>query len=96
MTTNLVGKDKARFDARITSIQKLELERAARLGGYRSLSEFVIASAQEKARKIIGESETIVASYRDAELFFDALINAGTPNEALITAAEKYNQLISE
>jgi uncharacterized protein (DUF1778 family) len=85
-------KNTARFDTRISSEQKIEFERAARLGGYRSLSEFVIASAQEKARKIINEMETIVASQHDAELFFDALVNVPTPNEALLKAAGKYKQ----
>lgn len=85
-------KNTARFDARISREQKSELERAARLGGYRSLSEFIIASAQEKARKIINEQETIVASQRDAEVFFDALVNVVTPNEALLKATEKYKQ----
>lgn len=96
METKVVGKNTSRFDARISSEQKLELERAARLGGYRSLSEFVIASAQEKARKIIFDTESIVASQRDAELFFDSLVEAGRPNEALLNAARKYKQLNAE
>ncbi len=39
----------SRFEARITKDQKTIFQRAAILGGHRSLTEFVIQSAQEKA-----------------------------------------------
>jgi uncharacterized protein (DUF1778 family) len=43
----------ARFDARLSLTQKELLEKAAHLGGYRSLSDFVIKVAEDKANEII-------------------------------------------
>ena len=87
---------KARFDTRISKEQKLIFEKAALLGGYRSLSDFIILTAQEKAKKIIQESETIIASKKDSVVFFNALMNAEKPNQKLIVAAKEYNKLISK
>ncbi len=85
---------KARFDTRLPLEQKLNFERAAILGGYRSLSDFVISSVQEKAKQIIKERETILASQRDSEIFFDAITKADKPNDELISAAKQYNNLL--
>lgn len=96
METKEKQEVKARFDTRLSKEQKLIFEKAALLGGYRSLSDFIILTAQEKARKIIQESETILASEKDSELFFNALMNAEKPNQKLITAAKDYNKLLSK
>ncbi len=48
--------EQARFDARLPKEQKDLFEKAAQLGGYRNLTDFVIRIAQEKAKKIIKES----------------------------------------
>jgi len=45
----------ARFDIRLTQSQKDFFERAALLGGYKTLSTFILQSAQEKASIIIEE-----------------------------------------
>ncbi len=66
------------------------------LGGYRSLTDFVVLTVQDKAKEIIEESERIVASQKDKEIFFDAIFNPGKPNQALQSAAEDYKNLISE
>ena len=52
MTTR-TETEKARFDTRMPKEQKLLFERAASIGGYRNLSDFVILSAQEKAKQNI-------------------------------------------
>jgi uncharacterized protein (DUF1778 family) len=88
--------EKARFDTRLTKEQKQFFERAAAVGGYRSLSDFVISTVEERAQQIISESEIIIASRRDAEIFFDAILNGGQPNEALRSAAEEYKKLTAE
>jgi uncharacterized protein (DUF1778 family) len=87
---------KARFDTRISKEQKLFFEKAALLGGYRSLSDFIILTAHEKAKKIIQESETIIASKKDSEVFFKALMNAEKPNQKLIAASKDYKKLLSK
>jgi uncharacterized protein (DUF1778 family) len=84
-------EEKARFDTRLPKEQKMFFERAARLGGYRSLTDFVILAAQSRAKEIIEESEQVLASNRDSEIFFDAITNANKPNNELLAAANEYN-----
>jgi uncharacterized protein (DUF1778 family) len=82
----------ARFDTRWPEEQKDFFERAAVLGGYRTLSEFVYATLQEKAQKIVKEKSEILASERDRQIFFDAILNPTQPNAALKAAAEEYRE----
>ena len=93
MTTR-TKTEKARFDTRLPKEQKLLFEHAASIGGYRNLSDFVILSAQEKAKQIILERETIIAPQRDAEIFFDALMDSSNPNDSLVAAAMEYKKAI--
>lgn len=90
MEATLKKKDKARFDTRLSIEQKELFERAAELSGYKSLSEFVVRTVHEKAKQIIKENDLIIASSRDSEIFFDSLVNAKAPNNALMSAAKKY------
>lgn len=83
----------ARFNTRWTAEQKEFFEYASRLGGFRTLSEFVAFSVQEKANEIIGQHNRILASQTDSEKFFDALRNPPEPNEALKSAARKYLEI---
>jgi len=82
----------ARFDARLPKEQKEFFEEAVVLGGYRSLSDFVISSAMEKAKIIIEERKNLLTSKKDREIFFDALLNPSKPNEKLKAAAKRYKQ----
>jgi len=96
MATKTIKKEKTRFDTRLTKEQKLFFERAATIGGFRSLTDFVILTVQEKAKEIIRENESVLTSQRDSEIFFDAIVNADKPNNELISAAEVYNKMLSE
>ena len=89
-------QDKARFDTRLPLEQKQLFEKAAILGGYRNLTDFVIVTVQEKAKEIIEERERILASQKDKEIFFDSLINPPKPNTDLLSARDEYNDLISK
>lgn len=89
------SKEQARFDARLPKEQKLFFEKAAYLGGYRSLTDFVILTVQEKAKEIIQEKEQIISSERDARLFFEAITNPRNPSETLKKAFEDYNGYMS-
>ena len=91
-----IKQKKARFDTRLSQEQKQLFERAARLGGYRSLTDFVIATVQSKAKEIIEEREVILASQKDQEIFFNALLHPPKPNSDLIQAKEDYDKYISE
>ena len=56
MATKELNTKNARFDTRLPKEQKVFFERAAQLGGYRNLTEFVVITVQEKAKEIISES----------------------------------------
>jgi uncharacterized protein (DUF1778 family) len=86
----------ARFDTRLSKDQKILFERAASLGGYRNLTDFVIAALQEKANQIIADQERIIASQKDSKIFFDAIINPPKPNKNLVDAAREYRALSVE
>ena len=88
-------KEQARFDARLPKEQKQFFERAAYLGGYRNLTDFVILTVQEKAKEIIKEKEQIIASERDSQIFFDAITKPKKPSEPLKKALDNYNAFVS-
>jgi uncharacterized protein (DUF1778 family) len=88
--TKATTKSQARFDARLTRSQKELFEKAARIKGFKSLSEFVIHTTQEAANKIVERQDAILASERDNRIFFEALANPSKPNKALTQAARSY------
>lgn len=88
-------KEQARFDARLPKEQKEFFEKAAHLGGFRNLTDFVILTVQEKARAIIKEKEQIIASERDSRIFFDAVTHPGKPSETLKKALDDYRKFVS-
>lgn len=88
-------KDQARFDARLSREQKQFFERAAYLGGFRSLTDFVILTVQEKAKEIVQEKEQIIASEKDGQIFFDAITKPKKPSKTLKNAVEDYNVFVS-
>jgi uncharacterized protein (DUF1778 family) len=87
---SITVKKEARFDARLPLEQKQFLEKAASLGGFRSLTDFVILTVQEKAKEIIKEKEQIIASEKDSEIFFDAITNPKKPSTNLKSAFKDY------
>lgn len=86
--------EKTRFDTRLTKEQKEFFEYAAAIGGYRSLTEFVLVSVEERAKQIVEDYTKIISSKRDQEIFFQAITEAPKPNEALGDAALRYINLI--
>jgi len=87
---------KARFDTRLSKDKKLIIEKAAVLGGYRNLSDFVVSTVYEKAQIIIQKSEAILASQRDNEIFFNAMVNPAEPKDTLMSAARQYKKMNSK
>lgn len=85
----------ARFDARLPKEQKELFERAAYLGGYRNLTDFIFKVVQDKAKEIISENEKIIASERDSQIFFDAITYPQKPSETLRRAVKDYNSFIA-
>lgn len=83
----------ARLEARITEDQKAIFQRAAVLGGHRSLTEFVIQSAQEKADALIREHDVLSLTAKDKRIFVDALLKPPAPNKKLKKAVERYKNM---
>ena len=84
---------KARLEARITPGQKAFFERAAALLG-RSLTDFVVSSAQEIAARTVREHEAMILGARDRETFVAALLEAPAPGKRLRKAAERYKDAV--
>lgn len=87
--------EKARFDTKLTREQKELFERAAQLGGFSSLTGFVIKTAEEKAKAIILENELENASDKDLETVFDAVKLPKTPFKKLMHVVRKFNKKVS-
>ena len=84
-----------RLEARITANQKRLLQRAARLQG-RSLSDFVVSSAQSAARRVILDCRIVELSERDSEAFAKVLIDPPPPSPRLVAAAKRFARRGSE
>ena len=89
------ANQQARFDDRLTKSQKEFFELAARISGFKSLSEFVIHSTQQVANDIVEQHNAILASEADRKVFFDALGNPPKPNKSLKEAAKHYQKQVS-
>lgn len=80
-----------RLEARLTAEQKSLVERAAALQG-RTVTDFVLSSVQEAARRAIEEHSQIALSVRDSEAFVDALLNPKPVNDRLRDTVRRYRE----
>ena len=80
-----------RLEARISRAQKGLFVRAAHLQG-RSLTDFLIASAQEAALDTVRAHESLRLSERDRQVFVSALLSSPAPTQALVRAAKRYRE----
>ena len=78
-----------RIDLRTSPEIKELIVRAASTAGV-SLSAFLIASAQERAKQVLAESECLTLTPKDWDSFFMALENADKPRPKLAAAAKDY------
>lgn len=82
----------ARIEARIAPDALALVRRAAELQG-RSLSDFVVAAAQDAARKTIEETNLIRLSAEDQIRFVELLLNPPQPSPAILKALERNHEL---
>ncbi len=83
----------ARIEARIAPEALVIVKRAAEIQG-RSVSDFVIAAAQEAASRTIEEAQIIRLSVADQRAFAEAILDPPAPSPSLVRAAEAYRGLI--
>jgi uncharacterized protein (DUF1778 family) len=78
-----------RIDLRTSPETKDLIVRAAATAGL-SVSAFLIGAAQERARQVLAESETVTLSPRDWKAFFHALDDIDKPRPKLKAAMDRY------
>jgi uncharacterized protein (DUF1778 family) len=81
----------ARLEARMTAEQKALIERAAAYQG-RSVSDFVVHTAQEAAKAVIEQHEILRLNRSQTRALVDTLLNPPAPNDALRQAARDYQR----
>ena len=79
----------ARLEARLPASVYALLKRAAELKG-RSITDFVVAAAQDAAQRVIEEDGIIRLSAEDQARFAQALLNPPAPNAALKRAMRRH------
>jgi uncharacterized protein (DUF1778 family) len=82
-----------RIEARILSEQRRRIERAAALKGT-SISDFVVSSLDEAARRTIEEHESWTLTGRDREIFVNALLHPPAPNQAMRAAFRSHKKRV--
>lgn len=85
----------ARIEARIAPDALAVVKRAAEMQG-RSVSDFVVAAAQDAARRAIEETSIIRLSVEDQLRFVDLLLNPPPVSPALERARESHARLIRQ
>jgi uncharacterized protein (DUF1778 family) len=82
----------ARIEARISPDALAAVKRAAEIQG-RSVSDFVVAAAQDAARRTIEETEIIRLSVEDQKRFVELILNPPEPTAALRRAFKRHREL---
>ena len=93
MATKIHSKATARLEARISPETKALLQKAADLEG-RTLTDFVVATVQAEAHRVIEQHQTLKLNLEDSETFVNTLLNPPQPNDALKAAAKRYKQVM--
>lgn len=87
------GRTRAqRLEARVTTEQKTLIEHAAALQG-RTVTDFVLTSVQDAARRAIEEHRQLELSVRDSQAFVDALLNPKPVNHRLRDTVRRYREV---
>jgi uncharacterized protein (DUF1778 family) len=94
MTTRPTAKS-TRLEARISPAVLAVVKRAAEIQG-RSVSDFVVAAAQDAAQRAIEESQIIRLSVADQRALAETILNPSAPTPALRRAQKAHRRLIAE
>ena len=81
-----------RLEARVTAEQKALIEHAASLQG-RSITDFVLTSVQDAARRAIQEHQVMTLTVEDSRAFVKALLDPPPPNERLKETVRRYRNV---
>lgn len=90
------NKGESRIEFRVSTEDKELFDSAKKLMGYTSLSEFVRHILKKESKAIVQEQSRILASQRDQEIFFNALMGKEEPpNNALLDAIKYHHDLVN-
>jgi len=82
-----------RLEARVSREAKELCQKAASIQGL-TLTDFVVNSAVDAAKRTVRENEFLELTYRDRVAFVEALLQApASPNAKLRKAAKRYAQI---
>ena len=87
------SRKQERLEARVTPAQKRLIERAAALRGT-SITEFVVASAQQAATSAIREFDVLHLRDEAREVFINAVLHPPAPSDTARAAAERYRKRV--
>ena len=80
-----------RLETRLTAEQKHLIERAAALQG-RSVTDFVLVSLQDAARRAIEEHRQLELSLADSRTFVQAMLNPKPANARMRDTVRRYRK----
>ena len=88
------GLKSQRLMARVSSEQKRLLQRGADIRG-QTLTEFVVAAAQDAATRAIVDQEVIELSLRDGHAFAEGMLDPPPIGAPLRAAARRYKKAMA-
>jgi len=89
------ARKQERLEARVTPEQKQLIARGAALRGF-SVTDFVVASAQQAANDAIRDSQILTLHDDARDVFVKAILNPPSPNRAARAAAKRYKRLLGK
>ena len=81
-----------RLEARITADQKALIQRAADLEG-RSVTDYVVSSLQDAARRTVEAHDVTVLSAAESRAFVDALLDPPPVNDRLRDSVRRHRAM---
>jgi len=85
----------ARLEARLSPASLALVKRAAELQG-RSVSDFVVAAAQEAAKRAVQEAQIVQLSLEDQRAVMEAILHPPPLAPAMKRAIKRYGSLIRQ
>ena len=84
----------SRLEARVTAEQKALIERAAAYEG-RTVSDFLLHSAQQAAKAVIQEHEVLALNGSQSQALVELLLAAPRPNRTLQRALQDHQRQVN-
>ena len=83
----------ARINIKLASQDKITIEQAAVLGGFRSTTDYMMKVLLEDSQRRIEVSQQIIENKQDAALFYEILNRPAQISDKMTKSAAKYKKL---